>query len=92
MQPAGSVALVAAGEPGAEVFVTRGAGEEAHGEGAEVEASAAGDDGRVAACGDLAHGLTAPAGIFSGGEGFVGVGDVDEVMGEAALFFGGGFG
>ncbi len=92
MQPGAAVALGAAAKALAQVFLASGAGEEAFSERAQVEAGAAGDDGEVAAAGDFAQGGSGEAAVVAGGEGLVGIGDVDEVMRDAGAFFGRGFG
>ena len=62
------------------------AGEEAFGEGAEIEAGSSGDDGELAARGDVVEGGAGAAAVFAGGEGLIGVDYVDEVMGDAGAF------
>ena len=61
-------------------------GEESVDEGAEVEAGSSGDDGEFFSGGDLGEGGAGEAAVVSGGEGFGGVGDVDEVMRNLAAF------
>ena len=92
VQPLGLVPFGAAAEAAAEVFTTGRAREEAFGEGAEIEACSAGDDGEFVARGDVAEGGASAARVFSSGEGLVGVDDVDEVMRDAGALFGGGLG
>ena len=82
-----TVSFGAAAEALAEVFVARGPGEEAFGEGAEVEAGSTGDDGEFVAGGDVAESCAGAAAVFARGEGLVGIGDVDEVMGDAGAVF-----
>ena len=92
MEPCASMALGAAAQAVAQIFLACGASEEAVCEGAKVEAGAAGDDGKLIVIGDIAKdgaGLTA---VVSGSERLVGVGDVDEVMRDACALFGRGFG
>ena len=91
VQPAGAVAGEAAGEAGAEMLLARRAGEEAEREGAQVKAGAAGDDGEMAAGGDGGEGGAGLAAVFAGGVEPVGVGDVDEVVGQTALVIWGWF-
>ena len=92
MEPPRILTPVTAVEPGAQVFVARRPGEETHCQGAEIEPRAAGDDGQVATSGNFAHGMSCLPGVFAGGEGLVGVGNVDEVMRQRTLLFGRGFG
>lgn len=92
MQPVGAFALEAAGKAVTELVVARGAGEQAEGESAEVKAGAAGDDGEMAALGDFLQGGAGLAGVVAGGEGVIGCGDVDEVVGNLGALGEGGFG
>jgi hypothetical protein len=84
--------LGAVAEALTQVFVTGGAGEEAISQSAEVEAGSAGDDGEFSAAGNFAEGSSGLPAVVAGGEGLVGVGDVDEVMRDAGALFGCGFG
>ena len=72
--------------------MARGACEQAFGQGAQVEAGSAGDDGQFAAAGNIAQGGAGLAAVFAGGEGLIGIGDVDEVMRNAGALFGAGLG
>jgi len=85
MEPCFAVACEAALEAGAEIGLAGGAGKEAFGEGAEVEASSARDDGEAAAGDDFRESGTGGTAVCAGGEGLIGVADVDEVVGQAGL-------
>jgi hypothetical protein len=86
------MALGAVAEALTQVFVTSGAGEEAICKCAEIEAGSTGDDGEFVAVGNFAQGCAGLPAVVAGGEGLVGVGDVDEVMRDAGALFGCGFG
>jgi hypothetical protein len=86
------VAFAAAVEAGAELGLAGGTGEQAFGEGAEVEAGSPGDDREAVAGGDCLEGGAGLTAVFAGGKRLVGVGNVDEMVGQARAFFGGGFG
>ena len=92
MQPA--CALVVAGllKAIAQCLLARRPGEKAHGERAEIEAGASGDDGEVIAAGDLVEGDAGLAAVFAGGKNLARIGDVDQVMRQDALLFAGGLG
>ena len=92
MQPGSAVAWRVRCESGAEFGLAGGAGKESFGEGAEVEAGSAGDDGEAAAGGDLARGRRGQPAVVAGGEGLIGVGNVDEVVRQAGAFVRGGLG
>ncbi len=91
--PAAGAAMVFAvlcmrlGKAGAEFVLASGPGKEAIGERAQVEACSAGDDGQLAASGNLAQSSAGQTAVFARGEGLVGIGDVDQVMRQARPFF-----
>ena len=72
------------GQPVAQALVARRAFEEAVQKSAQVKAGASGNYGEAAACRNGGNGFARQAGIFTGGEEFVGIDDVDEVVGNAA--------
>lgn len=74
------------GEASAEGGVGYGAGGEAAEEGAEIETSAAAEDGETAAGGDGGEEGFHGAGELSGGEGFVSVADVKEMVWRILAF------
>ena len=80
----------------AEAFALTGlwrrGGKEAVDEGAEVEASASGDDGKVAAFGDTCEGFAGEAAVVPCGAGLVGPRDVDHVVRDEGALFVRGFG
>lgn len=88
MKPGSAVACGAAAEAIADFFVTGRSGKEAFSERAQVEASASGDDGKMAALRDFAECGAGAATVFAGGEGLVGIGYVDEVMWQSSAFRG----
>jgi hypothetical protein len=90
MQPGITVALAAALKTRAEFSLAHRAGKEAFRERAEVEAGPAGYDGQAAASGDGFEGGAGLAAVFARGEWLVGIGHVDQVMGQARPFFIGG--
>ncbi len=92
MEPRASVFFGAAAEAFAQVFMARGAGEEAFGEGAEVEAGSAGDDGEMVASADFMECSSGGAAIGSGGVRLVWIGYVDEMMRGLSAFGGGWLG
>jgi len=92
MEPGATLALGAAAEALAQIFLARGAGEEAFSKCPEVEAGSSRDDGEFVAVNDFAQSGAGEAAIVAGGEGLVGIGDVDEVMRDAGSFFERGFG
>ena len=92
MKPARAPFLETADEPGAHLLLAGWTREEAHGEGAEVEAGASGDDGQMAARRDLAQGVAGLAGVFACIHQLIGVGYVDQVVRDLALLIGGWFG
>jgi len=82
MEPSWGLTLMAASQAVAHGLLAWRGGEQSHGECAEVEAGSAGDDEEMVALGDFAEGGAGLAGVVAGGEGVVGGGDVDEVMGD----------
>jgi len=82
MEPSWGLTLMAASQAVAKVMLASRTGEEAFGKRSEVEAGSAGDDEEMVALGDFAEGGAGLAGVVAGGEGVVGGGDVDEVMGD----------
>ena len=68
MQPGGAVFLNAELQSLAQIGLPRRAGKEAFGEGAQVEAGSAGDDGEALARSYLSEGLTGKTAVVAGGE------------------------
>ena len=81
----GTALLDAAAEAVAEFFRARGGVGEAFEEGAEVESCAGGEDGEFRAAAEIVEGEEGVAAVVAGGEDFVGLDEVDEVMRDAAL-------
>ena len=81
----GTALLGAAAEAVAEFFGARGGVGEAFEEGAEVEARACGEDGEFRAAAEIVEGEEGVAAVVAGGEDFVGLDEVDEVMRDALL-------
>ena len=69
----------------AEFFGTRGGVGEAFEEGAEVESCAGGEDGEFRAAAEIVEGEEGVAAVVAGGEDFVGLDEVDEVVRDAVL-------
>ena len=92
MQIAGTVLFVALDECGTSLLLTNWGKMKAVNQGGKIQAGASGDDREMAAIRDLAHGGAGLSAIFAGGHGVVGIGDVDEMVGDLALFFRGGLG
>ena len=80
-----AVLLGAATEAVAEFFGARGGVGEAFEEGAEVESCAGGEDGEFRAAAEIVEGEEGVAAVVAGGEDFVGLDEVDEVMRDAVL-------
>ena len=81
----GTALLGAAAEAVAKFFGARGGVGEASEEGAEVESCAGGEDGEFRAAAEIVEGEEGAAAVVAGGEDFVGLDEVDEVMRDAAL-------
>src|SRR5580693_6902612 len=81
----GTVTLGAAAEAVAEFFGARGSVGEAFEEGAEVESCAGGEDGEFRAAAEIVEGEEGVAAVVAGGEDFVGLDEVDEVMRDVFL-------
>ena len=81
----GTSVLGAATESVAEFFGARGGVGEAFEEGAEVEARAGGEDGEFRAAAEIVEGQEGVAAVVAGGEDFVGLDEVDEMMRDVAL-------
>ncbi len=75
----------AATEAVAEFFGARGGVGEAFEEGAEVESCAGGEDGEFRAAAEIVEGEEGVAAVVAGGEDFVGLDEVDEVMRDVLL-------
>ena len=90
MQPGITVALAAALKTRAKAGLTRRAGKKSFSKCAQVEAGSSGHDGQAAASGNGFESSTGLAAVVARGEGLVGVGHVDQVMGQARPFFIGG--
>ena len=69
----------------AEFFGARGGVGEAFEEGAEVESCAGGEDGEFRAAAEIVEGKEGVASVVAGGEDFVGLDEVDEVMRDVLL-------
>ena len=80
-----AVLLGAAAETVAEFFGARGGVGEAFEEGAEVESCASGEDGESRAASQIVEGEEGVAAVVAGGEDFVGLDEVDEVMRNVLL-------
>ena len=80
-----AVLLGAEAETVAEFFGARGGVGEAFEEGAEVESCAGGEDGEFRAAAQIVEGEEGVAAVVAGGEDFVGLHEVDEVMRDAVL-------
>ena len=81
----GTALLGAATEAVAEFFRARGGVGEAFEEGAEVESCAGGEDGEFRAAAEIVEGEEGVAAVVAGGEDFVGLDEVDEVMRDVVL-------
>ena len=81
----GTALLGAAPEAIAEFFRARGGVGEAFEEGAEVESCAGGEDGEFRAAAEIVEREEGVAAVVAGGEDFVGLDEVDEVVGDAVL-------
>ena len=81
----GTALLGAATEAVAEFFGARGGVGEAFEEGAEVESCAGGEDGEFRAAAEIVEGEEGVAAVVAGGEDFVGLDEVDEVMRDVLL-------
>ena len=92
MEPCAAAFLGAVAQAAAQVFVALRAGEEAIGERAQVEAGSSRYDGEAAATGDVAQGGAGQAAVIAGGEGLVGIGDIDEMMRQASALLVSGLG
>jgi hypothetical protein len=92
VQPGGAMAASACAEAVAEAFGALRTGEEAVEEGAQIEAGAAGNDGEVAAGGDVGEGLAGEAAVVAGSAEMVRREDVEEVVGDLAPLLRRGFG
>ena len=77
--------LGAATEAVAEFFRARRGVGEAFDEGAEVESCAGGEDGEFRAAAEIVEGEEGVAAVVAGGEDFVGLDEVDEVMRDVLL-------
>jgi hypothetical protein len=80
-----AVQLGAAAETVAEFLGARGGVGEAFEEGAEVESCAGGEDGELRAAAQIVEGEEGVAAVVAGGEDFVGLDEVDEVMRDFLL-------
>ena len=81
----GTALLGAAPEAVAEFFRARGGVGEAFEEGAEVESCAGGEDGEFRAAAEIVEREEGVAAVVAGGEDFVGLDEVDEVVRDALL-------
>jgi hypothetical protein len=84
----GTVLLGAAAETVAEFFGARGGVGEAFEKSAEVESCAGGEDGEFRAAAEIVEGEEGVAAVVAGGEDFVGLDEVDEVMRDVLLIAG----
>ena len=84
----GTALFGAATEAVAEFFRARGSVGEAFEEGAEVESCAGGEDGEFRAAAEIVEGEEGVAAVVAGGEDFVGLDEVDEVMRDVLLIAG----
>ena len=84
----GAALFGAAAEAVAEFFRARGGVGEAFEEGAEVESCAGGEDGEFRAAAEIVERKEGVAAVVAGGEDFVGLDEVDEVMRNAVLVAG----
>ena len=69
-------------QPVAQILIARGAFEQAVQQSAQIKTGAAGHDRQLAARGNPGDGLAGQARIFAGGEQFVGIDDIDQVVGN----------
>lgn len=81
----GTALFGAAAEAVAEFFGARGSVGEAFEEGAEVEPCAGGEDGEFRAAAEIVEREEGVAAVVAGGEDFVGLDEVDEVVRDAVL-------
>jgi len=81
----GSVLLGAAAQAVAKFFGARGGVGEAFEEGAKVESCAGGEDGEFRAAAEIVEGEEGVAAVVAGGENFVGLDEVDEVVRDVFL-------
>ena len=90
------VSGAAAGAEGVEALAEGGSdgwrGKETVEQGAEIEAGAADEERQAAAGGDAVDGLAGVAGPVAGGEGLVGIDEIEAVVGDEGAVFEGGFG
>jgi hypothetical protein len=85
VQMHGAVLLGAAAEALAEFFRARGGVGEAFEEGAQVESCASGEDRQFRAAAKIVKGEEGAAAVVAGGEDFVGLDEVNEVMRDVLL-------
>ncbi len=91
MEPAGAFGFDG-GEAGAKGRVGGGSLEQTVEQGADIEPGAAADDRQASADGDFGDEGAGAAGKFTGGEDFVGLQEVEEVVGDTLAFARGDFG
>ena len=92
VQPRITVAFAASLKTGTELGLACRTGKKAFSERAKVETGSAGDDGKAAAGGDCMESGAGLAAVFARGEWLVGVGHVNQVVGQAGAFFRGWLG
>ena len=92
VQPVCAFGGFGAAEATADFFGALRRGKESVDESAEIESGSSGDYGEFFSGGDFGESGAGEAAVVAGGEGFGGVGDVDQVMGDLAAFGWGGFG
>src|SRR3984957_15828904 len=86
MKMGGAAKFGAGTQAVADFFGTFGRVGEAFEQGAEIEAGAGGDDGKFFAAAQIVQDFEGAATIFSGGEDFFRIEQVDQMVGDALLF------
>ena len=92
MEPEYAATLPALFKPRPQFLLARRSGKESVGERAQVKPGSAGDDGQLAAPGNIPQRRARLPAVFAGGEGLIRVGNVDKVMRQARPIFGGWLG